>query len=43
MNDHESSSAGSSIPLLVIYWAVVGIPLAWGVYNTWLKVRVLFN
>lgn len=42
MND-QNSSAGSSVLQLFFYWAVVGIPLAWGVYKTVLKLPALFH
>lgn len=39
----DSGSASGSHPLVaVLAWAAVGIPLAWGVYITLLKVAVLF-
>jgi hypothetical protein len=28
---------------LIIYWLIVGIPLAWGVYNTLKRALLLFN
>ena len=28
---------------LVIYWSIVGIPLAWGIAQTILKSMALFN
>jgi hypothetical protein len=28
---------------LFIYWLVVGIPLAWGIWNTLLKLPALFK
>ena len=28
---------------LFIYWFVVGIPLAWGIWNTLLKLPALFR
>ena len=29
--------------MLFISWVVVGVPLVWGVYNTLLKLPVLFR
>lgn len=43
MDENQSVSAGNSVLPLIIYWTVVGVPLAWGVYNTVLKVRALFS
>lgn len=28
---------------LVFYWVIVGIPLAWGIYNTLKRVMLLFT
>ena len=28
---------------LFVYWLVVGIPLAWGIWNTLLKLPALFK
>ena len=28
---------------LIFYWLVVGIPLAWGIYTTVLKLKALFG
>ncbi len=33
----------NSVGRLVLYWTVVGIPLAWGIYNTVLKLKALFG
>ena len=41
--DEQNSSAGSSAIQLVLYWAIVGVPLAWGVYKTVLKLPALFQ
>ncbi|MGI9087422.1 MAG: MFS transporter small subunit [Chthoniobacterales bacterium] len=40
MNEPESSS---SALMLLISWTVVGIPLAWGVWTTLLKLPALFH
>ncbi len=29
--------------LLFLYWTIVGVPLAWGIYNTVLKLQALFS
>jgi len=41
MTDH-THSAGNGLKLL-IYWLVVGIPLAWGIWTTLLKLPALFK
>lgn len=28
---------------LIVYWTVVGVPLAWGIWNTLLKLKALFG
>ena len=33
----------TSVGQLLFYWMVVGVPLAWGVYNTVLKLQALFK
>lgn len=38
----QNTSSGNGAKLLV-YWLVVGVPLAWGVYNTLLKLPALFR
>ena len=38
----ENTSPGNGAKLLV-YWLVVGIPLAWGVWKTILKLPALFG
>lgn len=37
--DQTSSSAAR----LFLYWTVVGVPLAWGIWNTVLKLKALFG
>jgi len=37
------SKKPASLLQFVIYWAVVGIPLAWGVWKTALKLPALFH
>ena len=39
---NETKSGGNAI-MLLISWVVVGVPLVWGVYNTLLKLPVLFR
>ncbi len=41
--DEQNSPVGSSFIRLVLYWAVVGMPLAWGVYKTVLQLPALFR
>ncbi len=41
MNETGTSS-GNGL-MLLLSWTVVGIPLAWGVYNTVLKLPALFQ
>ena len=43
MAQQDLPSSGSSAVQLVVYWAAVGIPLAWGVYKTVLKLPALFH
>jgi hypothetical protein len=37
------SGSGSHRGLVAIFWLFVGIPLAWGVWNTVAKALVLFR
>ena len=41
----RGSGAGTATPtsIVVLAWAAVGIPLAWGVYKTLLSVSKFFN
>lgn len=39
---HEPNTGGNAL-MLFISWIVVGVPLIWGVYNTLLKLPVLFR
>jgi hypothetical protein len=41
MTDEQHTS--SSAARLVLYWTVVGIPLAWGIWTTVLKLKALFG
>ena len=41
--DEQNSPAGNGAIQLFLYWAVVGVPLAWGVYKTVLKLPALFH
>ena len=43
MDQNDSSPAASSAVQLILYWAIVGVPLAWGVYKTVLKLPALFS
>ena len=38
----NESSSGNGVRIL-LYWLVVGIPLAWGVFKTIQKLPALFN
>jgi hypothetical protein len=38
----QNQSTGNALRLF-IYWIVVGIPLAWGIWNTLLKLPALFK
>jgi hypothetical protein len=37
------NESSSPVARLVIYWSVVGIPLAWGVWKTLTKLPALFQ
>jgi hypothetical protein len=39
----ENKLSGTTIALLIFAWLWVGIPLAWGVYQTYLKSVPLFR
>lgn len=42
--EYQSVPVGSSsVPQLLLYWAIVGVPLGWGVYKTLLKLPALFQ
>lgn len=41
--DEQTPSSGSSAVQLIFYWAVVGVPLVWGIYKTVLKLPALFQ
>ncbi len=43
MDQHDSSPAASSAVQFFLYWAIVGVPLVWGVYKTVLKLPALFG
>jgi len=38
-----NTSDGTIVVKLVLAWAFVGLPLAWGVYNTLLNAMKLFQ
>ena len=40
MNEQQNSGSAAR---LFLYWTVVGIPLAWGIWNTVLKLKALFG
>ena len=39
----EQKNAHAPLPQLLFYWLVVGIPLAWGVWKTAIKLPALFQ
>jgi len=41
-NDEQRPSAGQ-VGLVLVAWALVGIPLLWGVWNTLVKASALFK
>ena len=43
MSESESRGRGSSMVLVAVLWALVLIPLLWGVYQTLLGVVALFS
>ena len=43
MSESESQGGGSSTILVVALWALVLIPLLWGVYQTLVGVVALFS
>jgi hypothetical protein len=43
MSESESRGSGSSMVLAVVLWALVLIPLLWGVYQTLTGVVALFS
>ena len=43
MAQDSSSPAGSSVLQAIVYWAIVAVPLTWGVYKTVVKSQPLFT
>jgi len=43
MNDTNERMSGALVARLVAAWALVGIPLAWGVWQVFLKSLDLFR
>ncbi len=39
----ENQPGSSSGARLFLYWTVVGVPLAWGIWTTVLKLHALFS
>ncbi len=39
-DENQTSKSGAR---LFLYWTVVGVPLAWGIYNTVMKLQALFS
>lgn len=42
-HDHSAASAPSSPILIVLAWLLVGLPLAYGLWQTLVKASALFN
>lgn len=42
MADHSTAGSGNEVKLLLA-WALVGIPLLWGIYHTILNALKLFS
>ena len=43
LNSSTQPANGSSGTLVIVYWLIVGLPLAWGVYQTAQKSIPLFH
>jgi hypothetical protein len=43
MNTHQAQTKPSNPVILVLFWAYVAIPLAWGVWSTLQKSLALFH
>ena len=43
VNSPATAPGGSSQVLAVVYWLIVTLPLAWGVYQTAQKSKALFQ
>lgn len=43
MTKQDSNTSKTSGALILCAWLVVGLPLAWGVYNTWQGAMKLFQ
>lgn len=43
MENNEKQGSENHAVLLVLFWAYVMIPLAWGVYQTFKKALALFH
>ena len=43
MTTSKDPSTRGYVPQLLVYWVVVGIPLAWGVWKTVAKLPALFH
>jgi hypothetical protein len=39
----QANTAPTTTIRLVVYWLIVGIPLAWGVWKTLVKLPALFQ
>ncbi len=39
----NETAASENAPMLLLSWIAVGVPLAWGVYTTLLKLPALFR
>lgn len=43
MDNSESTKSENHTVLLILFWAYVLVPLAWGVYETFRKALALFH
>jgi hypothetical protein len=43
MDNDPASHTSRSAVCLIIYWAVVSLPLAWGIWKTAVKLPALFQ
>jgi len=39
----ERNTASTTVAQLAFYWTIVGVPLAWGVWKTLVKLPALFQ
>jgi hypothetical protein len=43
MAEPTSKERPPQVPALILYWVVVGVPLAWGLFSTLQKAALLFR